>query len=456
MTGLRRTPVVMIGAGFSKAISEEMPVLSELGDDIVKRFAADARLRRMLSQRDRKSIGAGRIPLGNVELWLSSLAAEQPFLSRPTNLQRRALFMEIAIQIAESIDERTFRATLHPLPDWLLRMLTIWHYGRSTVLTFNYDLLIESAVAFAGLPGGPGSGVVRPTHITGDLPPEFPAKGFYADEQHDTFTLRKLHGSTNWYGRSSSSDLFSIFRIDQLVPQWGDQPSAQRPALQALIYGNERMLLPPIADKTASYANPTTAAMWRAAHTAIAEATELVLIGYSVPLTDSSVLALLDDALGPRTLVTVVDRDARAVIARLGSVGISNVQGVTQPGTAEFDGLLLRMEQGVSARLDRRALTGINPRCYVEVVTPDRRRWSVLATERKHDGGTILEVANEPSDEGAATVHPSRESVRASAVSKVTRIRFANGRIALPFRALVDQNTSEHSHVRIQASLPTH
>ena len=445
----------MIGAGFSKAISEEMPVLSELGDDIVARFARDARLRRMLSRRDQRSIGDGRVPLGNVELWLSSLAAEQPFLSRSENLQRRALFMEIAIQIAESIDERTIRATQNPLPDWLLRMLSIWHYGRSTVLTFNYDLLIESALAFARLPGGPGSGVVQPTHITGDLPPEFPEKGFYADEQHDTFTLRKLHGSTNWYGRSSSTDLFSIFRIDHLVPLWGEQPAVQRPAVRALVQGNERMLLPPVADKTASYANPTTSALWRAAHNAIAEAPELVLIGYSVPLTDSSVLALLDDALRPRTPVTVVDRDAGAVMERLRAVGINNVEGVAEPGTAEFSRLLLRLEHGVSARLDRRALAGIHPHCYVEVVTPDRRRWSVLATEKYPAGGTLLEVAGEPTDERVATVHPSSNSVRASAVSKVTRIRFADGRVALPFRALVDQNTSEHSHVRIQASLPT-
>lgn len=444
----------LLGAGFSKAISDEMPLLGELGDDIVKRFAKDSRLRRMLSARELRAIGLGRVPLGDIELWLSSLAAEQPFLPRSVNLQRRALFMEVTIQIAETIDERTIRTTQSAPPDWLVRLLSIWHFSRSTVLTFNYDLLVESAVLAARLPGRPDSGVIRAPHITGDLPPEFPEKGLFGDEWHETFTLRKLHGSTNWYGRTSSTDIFSIFRIDPLIPSWGERPPAQRPALQALIDGNERMLLPPVADKSALYSNPTTAALWRSAHTAMAEAPELVVIGYSVPLTDSSVLALFNDALNPRTQVSVVDLDPEAVKKRLAKVGIGNVHGVAQPGTVEFDALLLRLEKTTSARLDRRGLAGLNPNCYAEVVTPDRRRWPVLAAARPDRGRVVLEVAETPSDDNVATIHPSRESVRASTVRATTEIHFAERRTALPFRIVVTANTSDHSHIRIEASLP--
>lgn len=455
MTESHRSPVFLLGAGFSKAISAEMPVLDELGSAIAQRFSSTPRLGRMLTPRELRTVRSGRVPLGNVELWLSSLAVEQPFLALPRNLQRRALFVEIAVQIAEFIDDCAHRATQGPVPNWLLRLLSIWHHTESTVLTFNYDLLIESAVASKGPRVGGGAGVVRPGDITGELPPEFPEKGFFGKDYHPSFVLRKLHGSTNWWGRTSASDLFSIFRIDQLVPAWGERSPALRPVLAALTQGNERMLLPPVADKSALYANPTTSALWRSAHRALSEASELVIIGYSVPLTDASVLALLDDALSDRVRLTVVDRNAEAVVGRLSQIGRGDISAVTEPRTAGFDSLLDRFEGDIARRFDRTLFRGLHRRCYVEVATPDRLRWSVVgASTDLNSSSTVLNVAESPRELNDGAIHVSPTHISSSDARRVSAIRFANGSIARPFRGHLINNTSEQSEVTLDVSLP--
>ncbi len=75
--------VFILGAGFSHAISEDMPLTDGLGAKLMKR--ADAQ----------RILKFG----GNFELQLSFLAQDHPFLSASQNLKNRALFFDMVITL---------------------------------------------------------------------------------------------------------------------------------------------------------------------------------------------------------------------------------------------------------------------------------------------------------------------------------------------------------------------
>lgn len=131
-------------------------------------------------------------------------------------------------------------ADSQPMPNWFVRLVTLWHVEGSEVLTFNYDDLIESSLRALVLRSAEEHRAM-PVHIPGNIPPELPRTGMrFADESCETFTLRKLHGSINWYGRQDSHDLYSlsIIRVDSQIPGWSntDRPNMAylRPFILAL------------------------------------------------------------------------------------------------------------------------------------------------------------------------------------------------------------------------------
>ncbi len=103
--------VFLLGAGFSHAISTAMPVMSGLGTAVAARFGQHRSLRNLLAPAELRVVDDGKVPLGNVEVWLSSLATEQPFLPASRNLQRKALFAELASQISDEIESRRSETT---------------------------------------------------------------------------------------------------------------------------------------------------------------------------------------------------------------------------------------------------------------------------------------------------------------------------------------------------------
>jgi hypothetical protein len=82
------------------------------------------------------------------EQWLSKLAEDQPYLYRPENLRRRALFEQLSGLIAMHVEWAVHESISgqSDLPTWLSRLVKAWHQQRSSILTFNYDTLVEATV----------------------------------------------------------------------------------------------------------------------------------------------------------------------------------------------------------------------------------------------------------------------------------------------------------------------
>jgi len=100
-----RRDVFVLGAGFSKAISESMPVLWELGEETVKRLGEDA-----------PHVPPGLNPF-DFENWFSYLTEDQPWLSSEQLLRNRSGFLRVSREISDIITEREDLTKSEPMPD---------------------------------------------------------------------------------------------------------------------------------------------------------------------------------------------------------------------------------------------------------------------------------------------------------------------------------------------------
>jgi hypothetical protein len=94
------TDVVILGAGFSKALAEAMPLTDELGEDVLEKVVQGSALR--LPE---------RFSGGQFEAWLSRIAEDQPDLSVADNLANRALFQRCSEALASVLNDHADSAT---------------------------------------------------------------------------------------------------------------------------------------------------------------------------------------------------------------------------------------------------------------------------------------------------------------------------------------------------------
>lgn len=131
----RGLDVVILGAGFSKAISGHLPVTDELGMFALLRLPD-----RLRNRAPSHFVG------GTFETWLSRLADDQPQLSEAENQENLALFAHVVGVIAQELAERQRKALTQAAPAWLYELLSVLHYRRHSVITLNYDILVEAGL----------------------------------------------------------------------------------------------------------------------------------------------------------------------------------------------------------------------------------------------------------------------------------------------------------------------
>ena len=179
--------VFLLGAGFSKAISKKMPTLPELSAIL----------------KDEACLPDYVTSLGNnVELWMTYLSQPHPWVSESGTLRHKATFLELTMLIDRIITDRESEVVADGYPNWLPALVKHWDANRSSVITLNYDTLIERARYFVKDSNGDGLPLaslypvpmpdIRRTMVVGSNPT-------------DTFTLYKLHGSVNWYYSGATS-----------------------------------------------------------------------------------------------------------------------------------------------------------------------------------------------------------------------------------------------------------
>jgi hypothetical protein len=147
--------------------------------------------------------------------------------------------------------------------------------GRNTVITFNYDMVIEEAFGAFGTTYDYGFGKKSVNY------------------QHDprgevNVHLLKLHGSVNWAYRSGKGRSFTVYGNYGDVVKLGFVPE----------------LVPPTWRKV--FAGPFDH-VWRAAVRAIRDATRIVILGFSMPPTDVHFKYLLAAGLNSNISLRRID-----------------------------------------------------------------------------------------------------------------------------------------------------
>lgn len=286
--------VIIAGAGFSRSISDAMPLTDELG-----RAATD----------NAEILDAPGFDGGTFETWLSRLAEPQPYLTEIENLQNQVNFQRLSQAIHDVLRAAQNEVLASGMPEWLRRFVVALHYRRAAVITFNYDLLIEHALTNAGLWDfemnfSQGEDVLW-TEMLGDLPGFPPAPARLSGPLKETLSLLKLHGSLNWYWIPTDS-IGTTLNFWDLEPADGD--------LHRYLPGRVPFVVPPASLKSSYFRSPVLRQTWQTAAAALRAADRVALLGYSLPLTDQVAAGLLSDSVRTGTELMVVNPDPGPVV----------------------------------------------------------------------------------------------------------------------------------------------
>ena len=399
--------VFVLGAGFSRAVSEEMPLTADLFDPCINAMP------QVLGDADGELVAAFTRFDKNLETWLTWLASEHPWLDEPSSLRHRATFAAVSHAIAGVIlgaQNNVLRQFAEGPPDWLSELVAVWAAADTTVITFNYDALVEKAfeasttararqlyifqLADIPSPGGeylaptafPRQQLVRlaeammPRGISNvTLPYPYGAtsaavsttgwtaapgwgpalrgehfadvddltlvklamdadgtdQGFEALNEllkrsqlvslatpEDRFDLLKLHGSVNWCVLPAADGDDRVFDTE-LAKGWGLRlsPAGVQPGVAQIddetelwqrLGRRQPFIIPPVLSKDPLFTRPQLRDQWVRAHGALAQASRIFFLGYSLPDADLAARFLLQNANDDATVI-VANRNGAAV-----------------------------------------------------------------------------------------------------------------------------------------------
>ena len=301
--------VFILGAGFSKAINDRMPTMKEL-TIAVSECIKDSELSLPLPLKDPED--RGRELESNIELWMAYLSQRQPWLDESFNQYNLAIATRIRRYISEIIDQGTSASMVSAL-NWLKPLIDRWRLHRASVITLNYDTLVERVAR--GLPH-PEINNGRGIALSQMYPPYFSdirsriVTLLWAGKL-DTFTYFKLHGSVNWH-YSGTQDFYgeTIFYSD--VSPWGPELNDYEKESRLFAGDKETLIIPPVAEKTTYFTNETVRKLWQEASDHLEGATRVFVIGYSLPVSDLGMRFFLKRSLpvqGTPWYITDKDKD---------------------------------------------------------------------------------------------------------------------------------------------------
>ncbi len=281
----------LLGAGFSRAVSAGMPLTRELGE----------RLRTAIPFPDEKQRATAFTD--DFEIWLTYLAQPHPWLTEADNLRNRAHFLDVSAAIGKILCPGVQQATREGFPTWLQNLVCYWHEKRLTVLSLNYDTLIEECLPvfpvrdkprrktpigiISGVNYRPGLKDIYSVPLEYDGPDTVFQKAPERDHIAYTFRLLKPHGSINWFYSASRTFTAEPVYVSmrEAARRWC-RGTVMPPLLPQPTEGLSCVIAPPIADKSPYFENRVISAQWKAAASALLASDRVYCLGYSLPETD--------------------------------------------------------------------------------------------------------------------------------------------------------------------------
>jgi hypothetical protein len=288
-----------------------MPLLSHLGDAVWERYG----------ERDMIPSDVAPLVRTNIEEALTYLTQPKPWLRESEALRHRALFLDLSSVLADFLGEAVDLALLaiadEPPNWWFKRLIQYWHRSGSTVLTLNYDTLIEAyadevQVEVAGQNNRSEFRRLSPAVIYPPFLTNVNTRNgsVVTTTRFNSFQLLKLHGSTNWFysGKQDAQGETIYYTMPQ---QFGDifGQSESKERTQSLEAAGDKypFLIPPIFDKAPLLTHETVRSLWRRGSNALSQAKRVIFLGYSLPPSDRTMIDFLRTSIEPNAKLEVVD-----------------------------------------------------------------------------------------------------------------------------------------------------
>jgi len=319
--------LLILGSGFSKAVSEKMPVVRKLADELKKEIKRDDTELKALNDPQYKHL------LNDPELLLTYLSQDQPWKKPDETHGDRALFLRVSKWLAKYIEECEDLAFKSDIPKHIVDLAQWLHKTKTPVITFNYDTVLER-VCYLNvivdtdifdprtlnwtkklLPLCEYNLYQMPLamipHRTGPVSPPPPQISFH---------LVKLHGSINWFysggeqfpgeqvyfrsvdSKSPSDDMTGLDNLARRVIELIGEPVPPPPPfdlkteINKLLSDKTPLIIPPVAEKSRFYSNQAIRSLWGKAREHLKQAEEIYCIGYSLPDTDLTTKLLFQTA----------------------------------------------------------------------------------------------------------------------------------------------------------------
>lgn len=310
-------PVYILGAGFSRNFNQDMfPLVSD--------FLSVAKARSIYEPEQKHQDLAlvirryfGNDTYQNIEKVLSFLA-ESPLYNRQIPLEHRPIVYEELVEIIVGVlsGASQTNADTELIQETYQRFAELLNETESTVITFNYDMLLERLLRNVGWQQYYGYGVHIPlTHEAMPTPPNtYPNQS--NSENMDTdrkslVTVLKLHGSINWgmpiIAEDKTHAIYQIpLRGGVSMADFAIQTERGSPFTQYF----RPVIVPPVLDKSLWFRNPTFRVVWNMAMEAIEQASEITFVGYSLRATDFMAEFMFRQAVSMQPIerkITVVD-----------------------------------------------------------------------------------------------------------------------------------------------------
>lgn len=309
--------VFVLGAGFTKAFVPSAPLMR---DDysaevaiILEKLGKYDRVRTILEAAQQREPDG----LINIERLFTRLEVGMPYDTEESgHHELGVLLTELMKCFVRRIDlakEEVDEESLERFADYCLRT-------RATCITFNYDDVLDRAVWKAALRQSPNNPY---KHWGPDGGYGFFCKPSTACIQSEgnrhldvtSLLILKLHGSLNWRIRKGFTPPYSVDAIlhheEWFQPQFGGKLIHEDVSrVKKLILNHirhESFIVPPVLTKLSLVEQPILRLVWFHAYEALADADEVVFIGYSMPITDIAASFLFAEPLTTkRPKVTVV------------------------------------------------------------------------------------------------------------------------------------------------------
>jgi len=292
-----RADAFLTGAGFSRAVSSSMPLTADLGSVVARQLADrgfDTSLLRQLYH-------------GDFEAWLTHLAEGRPWATEADNLRARAMFLDGARLVGEVIDSAQRRALQRAA--WLSRLVSWWHDNGSTVISLNYDTLIEQTVEDLSLRSADHIVHYSSTYAVPISSASLRRSATLAGEEVDTFRLLKLHGSINWFYSGADAPHGETVYDGGLLKgrnAWR-KLIAETKGLDLLV-DKVPYVVPLTGTKSSFFNNETIRAQWEVASRFCRAAPRLVVMGYSLPESDQLMRLFIQESVRHQQ-ITLVNLD---------------------------------------------------------------------------------------------------------------------------------------------------